>query len=195
MARPIRLTGTLLAVGVLTLSACASPHGGPPGGGERGGPPGGAPGAGLTEGKAALPVAMMFVSMDTDGDLSTSAAECAALIPAEYKRADANGDGWVSAFEYAAWSRIVLGDEDAAPTRIGFDVDLDGSVSMKEFQSRIGDEFARLDRNRDGVLVRSELLADIARPRMGGGPGAPGGQGMGGGRPPGGSGGGGRPPG
>lgn len=195
MARPI-LTGTLLAAGVLMLSACTSPDRGPPGGG-RGGPPGGGPqGGGISEGKAALPIGLLFVSMDADGDLATSAEECAAAVPVQFARADTNGDGWISAFEYSDWSRAVLGDDDVAPTRIAFDIDLDGSVSAKEFQARLGDEFARLDRNRDSVLVRAELLAEIARPRMERG------QGMGGGRPPGGGGGqggggpgGGRPPG
>jgi len=195
MARPIP-SGALLAVGVLVLSACASPDPGPPGGG-RGGPPGSGPpgGAGISEGKAALPIGLLFVSMDTNGDLATTSEECAAAIPQQFQRADSNGDGWISAFEYADWSRAVLGDEDVAPTRIAFDIDLDGSVTAKEFQARFGDEFARLDRNRDGVLVRSELLAEIAQPRMGRGQGAGPGQG-GGGRPPGGGGqGGGRPPG
>jgi hypothetical protein len=194
MARPIRLTGALLAAGLLTLSACASHDRGPPGGGRGqgpGGPPGGAPsGAGVAEGKVALPVALLFVSMDTNADLMITTEECAAAVPALFALADSNRDGWVSAFEYADWARVTLGDEDAAPTRIGFDVDLDGSVSSKEFQSRIGDEFARLDRNRDGVLARSELLTEISRPRMERGQG----QGMGGGRPSGG-GGGQRPPG
>ncbi len=191
MARPI-LTGALLAAGVLMLSACASPDRGPPGGGRGESPGGGPAGAGFSEGKAALPIGLLFVSMDTNDDLATSSDECAAAIPALFTRADANGDGWVSAFEYAAWSSAVLGDEDAAPNRIGFDVDLDGSVSAKEFQARLGDEFARLDRNRDGRLMRAELLVEIARPRMGRGPGS---QSMGGGPPPGGGPGGGRPPG
>ena len=157
MARPI-LTGALLAAGVLILSACASPDRGPPGGG---GPPGGRPpGApGISEGKAASPIGHLFVSMDANGDLSISTDECAAAAPRQFLRADANGDGLISAFEYSDWSRAVLGDEDAAPTRIAFDIDLDGSVSVKEFQARLGDEFARLDRNRDSVLVRAELLA------------------------------------
>ena len=156
-----------IALTALALAAsCASND--PP---ERGGGP---PGMREMRGPSfaeiqARPAAMLFVAMDSDADLLTSSNEAAAGIETEWARADADGDGQVSGFEMEAWSLAVLGSIDAAPVRIAFDVDLDGAVTPAEFQTRLGDEFHRMDRNKDGSLSRAEMLAEVRATARGGG--------------------------
>jgi hypothetical protein len=139
---------------IAALGACASPRP----------PPLTDPLVGF-EGKLAPPVALLFVALDADRDGFSSSSEVIDASPALFAAGDRNADGRISGFEYAAWAEATFGDADAGPARIGFDVDLDGSVTAAEFQARLGDEFAQLDRDRDGRLARAELLVEIKRPR------------------------------
>ncbi|MEZ5936834.1 MAG: hypothetical protein R3C52_01285 [Hyphomonadaceae bacterium] len=141
-------------------------------------------------GVQAPPIALLFVSYDANHDLRVSSAEVMSAVEGEWRSADADGDGEVSAFEYDEWALRTLGSAEAEPQRIMFDVDLDAKITLDEFRARIGDLFAQLDRNRDGVLERTDLVVVRPMQRMdgpGGGGGRPQGRRGGGGSPPGGS--------
>jgi hypothetical protein len=129
-------------------------------------------------GKMARPAALLFVGMDADRDLVVTTAELTDGLAVEWKRADRDGNGALSAFEMADWCAAVLGD-----------ADVDGQVTHAEFDAGIRREFAAFDRNGDGRLERAELLtAAGGRPGGGDGGGADGGRGGGPGGGPGGGG-------
>lgn len=159
---------------VALISGCASgPDRRPPPGGQRGG------GAQGFEGQVAKPVALLFVSMDLDHNGQTNGQELIAGIHREWARLETARA--IGALEYGAWAATTLGAEDALPSFISFDRDLNGRLSQIEFDDRLRAEFGELDKNGDGVLDRSELIFRVTRPSReqrgsGGGQRGPGGQ-------------------
>lgn len=202
MPSPLRIV-LACAAAMIATGACASPKGpggpggGPPGQGGRGG--GMMMGGGGGELYSARPVALLFVSMDTDHDLFVTRAELDAGIKAEWAHADADKTGEVSGFELIDWSKAVLGNAEAEPSRVTFDTDFSGMITQREFEDGLARAFLAMDKNGDNRLDRSEMLV-MARAQMrneepmgggqmqrggsGGGRGR-GGPGGGGGRPPG----------
>ena len=178
-----------IAVVVLIMAGCASPPRAGPSGRGAGGL--GGPRMAAMDGRMARPAALLFVNMDTDRDLSVSAAELADGIKTEWLRADKDRNGALSAFEMSDWCATVLGDADATPGRLSLDSDVNGVVTREEFETGLKKEFASLDRNADGRLDRAELLVQARAQgpdgevgdsrRSGGGQGGPG-AGRGGGR-------------
>ena len=75
------------------------------------------------------------------------------------------------------WAETALGNPEALPNHIAFDVNLDGQISEEEFRSRLTDEFDRLDRDHDGELTRAEMLMDVPLRSQGGAGGGTGGGG------------------
>jgi Ca2+-binding EF-hand superfamily protein len=146
-----------IAMVVLIMSGCASAprHGG------RGGP--GGPRMSAMDGRFARPIALLFVSMDADHDLSVTSTELAEGLKVEWARADKDHNGSLSAFEMSDWCSAVLGDPDATPGRLSLDTDVNGVVSREEFETGLKKEFAALDRNADGKLDRAELLVKSAQ--------------------------------
>jgi Ca2+-binding EF-hand superfamily protein len=184
---------SVLGLSIVALGACASA---PPQDQRGPGGPGGPGGPQLTESMIARPLALLFSGFDTDRDFATSSEEFAAGLKTEFTRADANGDGFISAFEMIDWSTKVMGDKEAQPDYRTMNSDLGRAVTPGEFEIALRREFTRMDRDGDGKLLRAEMLTPA--PRMGmGGAGGEGGmvrrQGGGRGGPGGGSGG--RPPG
>jgi hypothetical protein len=179
---------TSALLGALLIAACTSR---PPRGGPQGGPPGGkGPGAGpaatLDGGQIARPIALLLTGMDTGHDYMLSQAELAAGISAEWARLPVSARGTVPAVAISDWAATALGNPEALPNHIAFDVNLDGQVSAEEFRTRLAGEYDRMDRDHDGQLTRAEMLMDVpVRSQRSEG------SGMQGGRPPGG---GGRPP-
>jgi len=169
---------TLLASSLL-ISACASKP-------DRRPPPGS--NAKSYQGMAAKPIGLLFTSMDQNGDSIVQAAEATAGITGEWTKLSARGD--LGALNYAEWAAVSLGSEDALPSFISFDRDLNGRLSQTEFEDRLRTEFSDLDKNADSALQRSELIFTIAPPRQAqggeqrqrGGRGGGGGEGRG--RPP-----------
>lgn len=110
--------------------------------------------------------ALMFVSFDTDGDLSTSAAEIEAGIAREFARADSNGDGSLSPIEFQAWSNSVLGGSQLGPYRLDFDRNVDNTISRSEFETEIRGRVSDYDEDGNGSLSRAEYirLIGVTRP-------------------------------
>ena len=192
--RPAALAVSAALLGVLFIAGCASrqpPRGGPQGGPPGGGGPGGFGGQGvisLEGGKVARPVALLFAGMDSDHDHTIDRAELSSGIVSEWDALPVSARDTVPSLAIADWATTALGDAEALPNQIAFDVNLDGQISREEFGTRLTEEFDRLDRDHDGSLTRAEMLADLPRraqerggmgTRPQGGP--PGG---GGGRPP-----------
>jgi len=109
--------------------------------------------------------AMMFVSWDTDGNLSVSREEMEAGIPREWTRADTNNDGNVSPIEFQNWSNLVLGGGQMGPYRLDFDRNVDNTITREEFDTEIRARFADYDEDSSGSLSRSEFVRLLGQAR------------------------------
>jgi hypothetical protein len=143
----------------------------------------------LADAKIARPVAILFTGFDVNGDLLLSKQELEAAIPMEFVRADADASGVLTGFELVDWSTVMLGFKEAQPDLRAMDADMTYTVTATEFAIALRREFDLLDRDKNGVLMRAEMLMDAPRsPQMmapaGGQPRRPpGGRGPGGGGP------------
>jgi len=136
----------------LALAACAS------GGGGEG--PSRDPIRAILSGDA-----MMFVSFDTNGDLSVSRDELEAGIVREFTRIDANADGNVSPIEFQNWANNVLGGSQMGPYRLDFDRNVDNTITRAEFETEVRGRFSDYDENSDGALTRGEFVRLVGAAR------------------------------
>lgn len=114
---------------------------------------------------SATPVAVMIAGFDGDGDARVTRAEFDAGVARSFKAGDRNGDGLISLLELGPWSETWLGNAYALPGQFDLDSDGDDKVSPEEFRAEFGRRFDALDKDRDGVLVRSELIV-LTMPRL-----------------------------
>lgn len=144
-------------IATLSLSACATKP-------ERGG--GGKKGdrkqseRTQQSGTFLQPVSALFVSMDADGNKATSRSEAEQGVRAEW----ASFERSPSAIKFAQWSLKTLGSTDAKPSFMRFDADFNGVISEGEFTGQLINDFERLDKNKDGLLERSEMIIEFAAP-------------------------------
>lgn len=150
MTRGVMYGVTLL--GLMCLSACVGSHHGPPRGGPGGSYFGGASMV------AAEPIAFLLNEFDTSGDRTITSAELAVGAEKAFIEVDINSDGAISPIEFVTWAEAAMGARNAVPGVIAFDANLNSIISRAEFSDRLQKEFARLDKNKDGNLVRAELL-------------------------------------
>ncbi|MFZ2028738.1 MAG: hypothetical protein WAU68_00390 [Vitreimonas sp.] len=108
---------------------------------------------------------MMFVSWDTNGDLTTSADEIEAGITREFDRADANHDGRIEPIEYQAWQTAVLGGGQMGPYRLDFDRNVDNAISREEFANEIHARVRDYDTDENGSLSRAEFVRLVGQAR------------------------------
>lgn len=147
----MKLSALMLASCVLALAGCAG---------------GGAAGTSRDPVRALLSAdALMFVSFDTDGDLSVSAAEIEAGRAREFTRADANGDGQLQPLEFQNWANAVLGGGQIGPFRLDFDRNVDNVITRDEFDAEIVARVADYDSNEDGALTRPEFVRLLGQTR------------------------------
>ncbi|QGZ96102.1 EF-hand domain-containing protein [Terricaulis silvestris] len=152
-------TLALAACGAAALTACASGGGGFTG----------EPVRALLSGDA-----MMFVSFDADGDLSTTSAEIEAGIAREFARADSGGDGALTPIEFQSWANGVLGGGQLGPYRLDFDRNVDNIITRVEFETEIRGRVSDYDEDQSGALSRGEFVRlvnqarpPVERPRLG----------------------------
>jgi hypothetical protein len=88
------------------------------------------------------PVAMAIASFDADGDGRTTAAELSAGVARSYATIDTARSGSIGFIAFADWAERWLGDR----------------IALPELQAQFARVVARLDRDKDGVLTRAELL-------------------------------------
>lgn len=120
---------------------------------------------------SATPVAVMIAGLDRDGDTRVTRAEFDAGVERSFRNGDVNADGQIALLELSGWAQGWLGNPGALPGQYDFDRDGDDRVSLDEFKAEFGRRFVELDRDKDGVLVRAELITLTAprfqRPREG----------------------------
>ncbi len=109
--------------------------------------------------------ALMFVSFDTDGNLSITREELEAGIPREWARADANSDGNLSPIEFQNWSNLVLGGSQMGPYRLDFDRNVDNTITRDEFETEVRGRFSDYDQDSSGALSRSEFVRLLGQAR------------------------------
>lgn len=168
---------SILGACLLALAAggCASgkqpPQGGPQGPGGPGGP-GGA--SRIDAGPVVRPISLFFAGMDADGDMRITDGEMRLGVDAAWK-AMAAPDG-VRALDYADWAIAAFGSADAHPAYVAFDNNFDGRITEDEFKTRLAQEFSLMDADKDGALIRAEMVARVIQRAQGPGAGPGGGQ-------------------
>ncbi|MBI1188734.1 MAG: hypothetical protein GC206_15620 [Alphaproteobacteria bacterium] len=143
----------LVLIPALVVGACAGRPQGPPR----------APGAAEAERAMAAPNALLLTSFDADSDLEIDGGELDAGAVREFARADDDGDGALSPFEYNAWAEAALGGLHV-PRRLEFDSNVDNSITRAEFEAALRALMQAYDADGDGRIVRAELIRE--RPRM-----------------------------
>lgn len=114
---------------------------------------------------SATPVAVMIAGFDSDGDTRVTRAEFDAGVERSFKSGDRDGDGLISLLELGPWSNAWLGNAYALPGQYDLDRDGDDKISPAEFRAEFARQFAAMDKDGDGVLVRSELIV-LTMPRL-----------------------------
>jgi hypothetical protein len=109
------------------------------------------------------PVAMMIAGFDGDGDARVTRAEFDAGLHRSFDSANPR-DGTIGYIGFSDWSERWLGDRNTLPSPFETDRDGDNRISFGELAARFALLFARFDADKDGVLVRRELVT--IRPQM-----------------------------
>lgn len=109
--------------------------------------------------------ALMFVSFDSDGDLSVSSAELEAGISREFSRADASGDGQLQPIEFQNWANSVLGGNQLGPFRLDFDRNVDNAITRAEFETEIRARANDYDEDQNQILARGEFVRLVGQAR------------------------------
>lgn len=112
------------------------------------------------------PVAMMIAAFDGDGDGKVTRAELAKGVAASFAAFDLAKTGSIGYIAFADWAERWLGDRNALPSPYETDANNDDRITLAELETKFEAIFTRLDRDKDGVLTRAELLtirADLNR--------------------------------
>ena len=104
------------------------------------------------------PVAMAIAAFDADGDARVTLAEVAQGVRRSFAETDRAGAGEFGYIAFADWAERWLGDRNAVPSPFETDSNGDNRISEAELQAQFAKVFARLDRDKDGVLTRAECL-------------------------------------
>jgi hypothetical protein len=112
----------------------------------------------------AEPVALFIAATDADGDARVARAEVAAGVARSFASVETTTPGSIGYIGLAEWAERWLGDRNALPSAYQTDTNGDNRITLAELAAQIDRTFTRLDRDKDGILVRSELLTlDNAR--------------------------------
>ena len=103
------------------------------------------------------PAAMMIAGFDADGDARVTRAEFDAGLRRSFDTASPR-DGAISYIGYSDWSERWMGDRNTLPSPFEIDRDGDNRISFDELSARFALLFARFDADKDGVLLRRELV-------------------------------------
>lgn len=109
------------------------------------------------------PVAMMIAAFDADGDAKVTRAEFDAGLRRSFDSIDTRKAGSIGYIAFSDWSERWMGDRNTLPSPFETDRDGDNKISLEELAARFDSLFTRFDKDKDGVIVRSELV--IVRPQ------------------------------
>jgi hypothetical protein len=116
----------------------------------------------------AEPVAMMIAAFDRDGDARVTRAEFDAGVRHSFDSVDTAHAGSIGYIGFADWSLRWLGSRNAVPDPYEVDRNDDNRITADELLDRFALLFTRFDADKDGVIVRSELLTVRTPPMEGG---------------------------
>ena len=105
----------------------------------------------------------LFLSFDTDGDGRITRKELADGTQAAFRKADANGDGYLTAFEQISWAESLPTRDDSLTNPVRFDPNLDRRVSPEEFQAVIAELADHYVEETSDVIVIASLKAPAPR--------------------------------
>lgn len=110
------------------------------------------------------PVAMMIATFDANGDGRVTRDEMRAGVARSFAAIDTGNTGKLGYIAFSDWAERWLGDRNALPGAYETDTDSDNQITLAELQAKFDTIFTRLDRDKDGVLTRAELLTIRANP-------------------------------
>ena len=116
------------------------------------------------QGRSVAPVGVLIAGFDGDADARTSRDELRQGGSRAFALADADRNGKLTLIELSGWSTTWLGDASALPGRFDFDRDADDGISAAEFAAELDRRFVRYDADKDGFVVRAELLQAVQLP-------------------------------
>ncbi|RYY29045.1 MAG: EF-hand domain-containing protein [Sphingomonadales bacterium] len=103
------------------------------------------------------PVAMAIAAFDSDGDGRVTRAEFDAGLRKSFDSMKPQG-GTLGYIGFSDWSERWLGDRNTLPSPFETDRDGDNKISFEELAGRFDLLFTRFDADKDGVLIRRELV-------------------------------------
>ena len=104
------------------------------------------------------PAAMFLAACDGDADALVSRVERDACLARAFATADGAAAGRVGYIAYSDWAQRWLGDRNALPSPYEVDGDGDNRISSAELTRRFAGLFDRYDLDKDGSLIRAELV-------------------------------------
>ncbi|WP_448661880.1 EF-hand domain-containing protein [Sphingomonas sp. CJ20] len=104
------------------------------------------------------PVGMMIAAFDADGDGRVTRAEFDAGLRRSFDAIDTGRKGALGYIAFSDWAERWLGDRNALPSAFEVDRDGDNRITFAELAERFDMFFTRFDADKDGVIVRSELV-------------------------------------
>jgi len=127
-------------------------------------------------GQVLKPGGLLFTGFDANNDYKVSREEFNSGIDLAFARADVDGSGQLSLYEYQDWAGLALGSKTALPAWIGMDRNGDNSIDQTEFHgefTRLAEEYGLS--SADGFVLAAltrdmgEVMADRMsnRPSMG----------------------------
>lgn len=119
----------------------------------------------------AEPVAMAIAGFDRDGDAVVTRTEFDAGVARGFESV-AKGQATIGYIAFGDWAERWLGNRNALPSPFEVDQDGDSRVTLVELRARFELFFQRFDRDKDGNILRSELLTVRQTPAPGARPAA-----------------------
>ena len=107
--------------------------------------------------------ALLFASFDANGDYIIDRQEVDEGIAQAYRRADRDGDDYLSLVELERWRVAALGSEHAAPSNFAFAPNFARGVTRETFVQVLQGLAERLDKDDQSELDGKIALADLLR--------------------------------